>query len=331
MSTSDAALLRVEDLRKSYRLGLRRRQCVLRGLGLRVERGEVYGLLGRNGAGKTTTFRLLTGLARPDGGAIHILGGRPGDRDVHLRLGYCPENPQFPPNLTVRELMRFHAALVASRLVTTRNRVDWLAAQFDLSGVSRRELRQLSRGTQQRVALALALLARPERLILDEPLTALDPLQRQRVIEILLEHKRAGTAMIVSSHVLTELQTLADRLGVLAEGRIGREIDLGAVGALPLAMDIRIPFEKAKEARLDAPDLEGVREGDTAAYRGLSFARAQTLLQRWSALGIPILELAERRELPAAEILASIAEDAAPAAVSEPARARDRDRDKERV
>lgn len=322
---SEAAVLRVDDLRKSYRLGLRRRQRVLSGLSLRVERGEVYGLLGRNGAGKSTTFRLLTGLARPDGGAIHILGGRPGDRDVHLRLGYCPENPQFPPTLTVRELMRFHASLVASRLVTAKSRVDWLAGQFDLSAVSRRELRQLSRGTQQRVALALALLARPELLILDEPLTALDPLQRQRVIEILLEHKRAGTAMIVSSHILAELETLADRLGVLRDGCIGHEVVLGAASAAPLAMDIRIPFEKTKEARLDAPDLDGVREGETAAFRGLPFERAQTLLQRWTALGIPILELAERRDLPVDAILASIAEEApAPAAASAQGREKER-------
>jgi len=320
---TDGALLSVQDLAKSYRLGLRRRQSVLRGLSLTVGRGEVYGLLGRNGAGKTTTFRLLTGLARPEAGEIHILGGRPGDRDVHLRLGYCPENPQFPPNLTVRELMRFHGALVASRLVTARNRVDWLAAQFDLSDVSRREIRQLSRGTLQRVALALALLSRPELLILDEPLTALDPLQRQRVIDILLEQKRAGTGMIVSSHILTELETLADRLGVLKDGRIGREIAVGAAGAAPVAMDIRIPFEKSKEARLDAPDLEGVREGETAAFRGLPFERAQTLLQRWSALGIPILELAERRELPADEILASIADEPVPAGA--PSRVREKE------
>ena len=310
---TDGALLRVQDLAKSYRLGLGRRLSVLRGLTLTVGRGEVYGLLGRNGAGKSTTFRLLTGLARAEAGSINILGGRPGDRDVHLRLGYCPENPQFPPNLTVRELMRFHAALVASRLVTAGNRVDWLAAQFDLSEVGHRELRQLSRGTVQRVALALALLSRPELLILDEPLTALDPLQRQRVIDILLEQKRAGTGMIVSSHILAELEAIADRLGVLKEGRISREIALGAQSEQPLAMDIRIPFEKSKEARLDAPDLEGVREGETAAFRGLPFERAQTLLQRWSALGIPILELAERRELPAAEILASIAEEPADA------------------
>jgi ABC-2 type transport system ATP-binding protein len=314
---TDGALLSVQDLAKSYRLGWRRRQAVLRGLSLTVGRGEVYGLLGRNGAGKSTTFRLLTGLARPEGGQIHILGGRPGDRDVHLRLGYCPENPQFPPNLTVRELMRFHGALVASRLVTARNRVDWLAAQFDLSGVSHREIRQLSRGTVQRVALALALLSRPELLILDEPLTALDPLQRQRVIEILLEQKRAGTGMIVSSHILAELETLADRLGVLRDGQIARELTLAAHRGEPLAMDIRIPFEKSKEARLDAPDLEGVREGETAAFRGLPFERAQTLLARWTALGIPILELAERRDLPAEEILASIADEPAPTALAD--------------
>ena len=308
MSTSGEVVLQVEDLHKSYGRRARGRAPVLAGLSLSVARGEVYGLLGRNGAGKSTTFRLLTGLARPDTGSIRLLGGGPSDNDVRLRLGYCPESPAFPPNLTVREVMRFHAALVRSRIVTAGSRLDWLATQFDLADVARKQVRQLSRGTVQRLALALALLARPELLILDEPLTALDPLQRQRVIDILLDQKRAGTSMIVSSHILSELEALADRLGVLSGGRIRREIPLHAEGR-PLAVDIRIPFEKVKEARLDAPDLESVHEGDTETFRGLPFERAQSLLQRWTALGIPILELHERRDLAADEIIASIAAD----------------------
>lgn len=307
---SEAAALTIQGLHKGYSVGLRKRLPVLSGLEFQVSRGEVYGLLGRNGVGKSTTFRILMGLSRPDAGSVELLGGKPGERDVQLRVGYCPESPEFPPNLTVMEVMRFHASLVKSRVLSAGNRLDWLVEQFDLSAYRRHQIHQLSRGSRQRLALALSLLARPDLLILDEPLTALDPLQRQRVIQVLLDQRRAGTAMIISSHILSELECLCDRLGVMNHGRIRRELSLDQeANAGPGAMDIRIPFEKAKQALLDEPDLEGIREGGSQTFRGVPFESAQDLLQRWSAAGIPILGVAKRRELPEDEVLATFLED----------------------
>lgn len=308
---SDGAVLRTRNLRKRFKSGFTRHLEVLRGLDLSVAAGEVYGLLGRNGAGKSTAFRILTGLSRPDGGTVTVLGGRPGERDVQLRVGYCPESPQFPPHLTVDEVLSFHSALVKPRLITMGNRKDWLIEQFDLGPYRRRLTRQLSRGGAQRLALALALLARPELLILDEPLTALDPYQRQRIIDVLKDQHCAGTAMIVSSHILAELECLCDRLGVLKQGRIEREFALNQDDAVR-RIDIRIPAVEGKELRLDESDLEVLREGDSQTVRGVPFDRAQDLLRQWSAAGVPILEFQAQRPLSEADILADFAEDDAP-------------------
>jgi ABC-2 type transport system ATP-binding protein len=300
-----ALALQVHGVGKRYRQSWRRSQVVLDDLELTVARGEAYGLLGKNGAGKSTTFRLVMGLARPDTGAIRLLDGSPGDREVKLRLGYCPENPQFPPGLTVTELLRYHASLVGDRILASRNRIDWLLIQLDLEAYRNKPVRTLSRGTLQRLALALALLARPDMLILDEPLTGLDPIARHTVIGLLRELKGTGTTMLVSSHILSELECLADKLGILAGGRIQKEIAVGV--ATSPAYDILVPFERGKEIIAEAPELMAIREDQGLRFGGLSFAQAQELVQRWSTAGIPILALKPGGEIDEEEILASFA------------------------
>ncbi len=308
---TDQPALIVKGLEKHYSIGLRGRLQVLKGLDMQVERGQVYGLLGRNGSGKSTTFRILMALSRPDAGSVEMLEGSPVNRDLRLRVGYCPESPQFPPNLSVTEVLRFHSSLVRSRLLTAGNRVDWLIDQFDLGEYRKRKVHQLSRGGVQRLALALTLLSRPELLILDEPFTALDPLQRQRVSEILRDQHRAGTAMIIASHILSELETHCDRLGVLGGGRISRVIDLDHRDDQNAALDIRVPFTSAKEARLDIGDLDSISDGDSRTFRSVPFERAQDLLREWSAAGVPILEIHRRHKLPEDEILAGFLEEEA--------------------
>jgi ABC-2 type transport system ATP-binding protein len=307
---TEHAVLAIKGLSKSYHSGLRSRIDVLRGMSLVVGKSEVYGLLGRNGAGKSTTFRLLMGLSRMSGGEISILDGRPGEKNVQLLVGYCPENPQFPPNLKVVELMRFHSALVAERILTPGNRIDWLLTQFDLNHYRDSQMRILSRGTVQRVALALALLGRPKLLVLDEPLTALDPLARKSVLGILGDQKLAGTSMIISSHILSDLENVADRLGILSGGAIEKEFDLAA-GALDMsqAMEIRVPLESGKKIMLDEPALAGIQEGESFRFPELSYEKAQSLLKRWSTSGIDILEVQRSKAMLEAEVLASLAED----------------------
>ncbi len=315
----EAGALEIAGLEKAYRVGWRQRQEVLRGLTLTVGKGEGYGLLGRNGAGKSTTFRLLTGLARPDGGEARLLGGAPGDRDVKMRVGYCPENPQFPPTLKVVEILRFHSALVRRRILTPKNRIDWLLGQFDLEEYRNRQVRTLSRGSVQKLALALALLGRPELLILDEPLTALDPVARHRVIGIFHDQKNSGTAMIISSHILSELECVADRLGVLAGGVIKKEIDVAArEKERSSAVDIRVPLEFVKEVLADDPDLENMREGESQRFTGVPFERAQKLLKRWSGAGVPILELQAGKSPLEQDVLAGMMNDDTAAEAPQP-------------
>jgi ABC-2 type transport system ATP-binding protein len=304
------AALNITGLEKSYLSRPGRKIEILRGLDLQVDRGEVYGLLGKNGAGKSTTFRLLMGLNRPDAGEINILGGHPGEKRVNLHLGYCPENPQFHPNLSVLELLKFHSSLVRERILTPATRIKWLIDLMDLGEYRKRQVRTLSRGTVQRLALAMAILARPEFLVLDEPLTALDPILRCRIGELLSELKQSGTGMIISSHILSELEDLSDRLGILSAGVIQREMQLNeSPDHKSRMMEIAIPFEKAKEVLADNPDLIGQRDGLSQRFQEIEFRRAQKLVQEWSAAGIPILEINHEKTHLQREILANLDDD----------------------
>ncbi len=309
---TEPSALAIDGLEKSYKSGFRRRVNVLRGLRLEVGKGEVYGLLGRNGAGKSTTFRILMGLARPDNGSICILDGKPGEKDVQIRIGYCPENPQFPPNLKVVELMRFHSSLVNERILTPGTRIDWLLSQLDLVAYRKTQIRALSRGSVQRVALALALLGRPKLLILDEPLTALDPVSRNSVLGILGDQKLSGTSMIISSHILSDLEGIADKLGIMGNGVLEREIDL-AGGELDGGgeMEIRVPLESGKQILLDEPDLAVVEEEGSLCFSDLDSEKAQDLVRRWSASGIPILGVQKGKAPLEQDILASLMENPA--------------------
>ena len=306
---TDDSALEISGLGKGYRTGWKRRKEVLRSLSLRVGEDEVYGLLGRNGAGKSTTFRLLMGLSRPSSGEIQILGGRPREKEVQLRLGYCPENPQFPPNLKVSELMRFHSALVSERILTPASRINWLINEFDLGEYKSSQVRILSRGTVQRLALALSLLARPKLLILDEPLTALDPVSRKSVLGILASQKTSGTAMIISSHILSDLENIADRLGILSDGVIEKEIVLSPEeNSASQEMEIRVPLDRGKQILLDEPELAAIQEGESLRFPELDYGRAQELLQRWSASGIPILQVQRSKVTLESSVLASLSE-----------------------
>ncbi|MCP4548985.1 MAG: ABC transporter ATP-binding protein [bacterium] len=287
-----ANALDIVGLKKSYRSGLSGRKSILTDLNLHVAKGDVYGLLGKNGAGKSTTFRILMGLCRPDAGETRILGERAGSRKAKMRIGFCPENPQFHSNLKVIEILRFHSSLAKDRIMTEKARIAWLIEQFELGEYRTSRISTLSRGTQQRLALALAVLARPEILILDEPLTALDPVMRNRVTEFLKEQNRAGMSMIISSHILSELEVMCDKLGVLANGRLQSELVLGEKqGDSANEMAIQVPQQFRKVIEADDPDLIGVQTGDNQCYEGLEFEKAQHLLKRWVAAGIPILEM----------------------------------------
>jgi ABC-type multidrug transport system ATPase subunit len=195
-------------------------------LDLNVRRGEIYGFLGRNGAGKTTTIRMLLGLIRPTGGDVEILGRRvqPGTSDVYARVGYLVETATAYPNLTVRENLDIQRRLTRAPRVAVAEAIELMR----LGELADRRAGVLSLGNKQRLSLARALLHRPDVLVLDEPANALDPAGIVEVRGLLRslasEH---GVTVFMSSHILAEVAHLADRVGIVHEGRLLEELDRG--------------------------------------------------------------------------------------------------------
>ena len=208
----DAPVVEVRDLRKSYGDVI-----ALDGLDLEIGRGEVHGFLGPNGAGKSTTIRILLGLLRHDGGTARVLGGDPWTDAValHRRLAYVPGDVELWPNLTGGEAMDLLARL---RGGTAAARRDELCERFDLD--PRKKGRTYSKGNRQKVALVAALASDVELLLLDEPTAGLDPLMEAVFQECIREARAAGRTVLLSSHVLAQVEALADRISIIRDGRI---------------------------------------------------------------------------------------------------------------
>jgi ABC-2 type transport system ATP-binding protein len=207
-----AEMIRTEGLTKSY--GRRRG---LDGLDLAVEAGEVYGFLGPNGAGKTTTIRLLLDLIRPTRGRVTLLGEEPrrGGPTLRRHVGYLPGDFLVSGSQSSRELLTHLGYL---RGGVPASRIEALAERFELDLGAR--IGSLSRGNRQKVGAVQAFMHEPELLILDEPTTGLDPLMQQRFLELVAEVRAAGQTVFMSSHVLSEVQQSADRVGIVREGRL---------------------------------------------------------------------------------------------------------------
>lgn len=213
------SILSLEGVEKTYRPGLlQSRVRVLSGLTLSVRRGECYGFLGVNGAGKTTTFKILLGLLRVDAGTGSLFGLPLGDRHARRKLGFLPELPSYYPHLTGCEVLRFARDLSG---VPRDDRADArLLEELGIGAAYERRIRRLSKGQLQRVGLAQCLVHEPELLILDEPMSGLDPIARGLVKERLRRECASGRTLLLSTHVLADVETLVDRVGLLSGGRL---------------------------------------------------------------------------------------------------------------
>ena len=258
--------LSTEELTKDYTIGFwrNRRYRALDRLSLEIEPGEVFGFLGPNGAGKTTTLKLLMQLVFPTSGRAELLGRPLGDSSVKRRLGYLPENPYFYDYLTAEELLEYFAALFGYARAECRSRAARLLDEVGIAGERRLQLRKFSKGMLQSVGIAQALVNDPELVILDEPMSGLDPLGRRDVRALILRLRDRGCTVFFSSHVLSDAEALCNRVAILARGRLvatGRLADMLAFRASGWELVVAGVADQAIAA-LGARVRRAVRIGD---------------------------------------------------------------------
>ena len=230
-----ATVVSTDRLTKDFKTGVWRPRIHrgLDGLTLDIPAGGVFGLLGPNGAGKSTTLKLLLRLLTPTSGKASIFGLAPGDVRAHQRLGFLPENPAFYDYLSAEELLAYFAGLCGATAADAKSRAASMLDQVGIGADRRRPLRQYSKGMIQRVGIAQALVNNPELVILDEPMSGLDPVGRREVRELIMKLRDEGRTVLFSSHILSDAELLCTRVGILAKGKLvasGALTELTAAG-----------------------------------------------------------------------------------------------------
>jgi len=223
-SMSDDLVLEVSGLYKTFHIGFfRKRVDAVRGTSFSVKRGEIFGLLGPNGAGKTTTIKSILRLIFPTKGEIRIFGRPSGDREAAMRVGYMPENPYVYQYLKPIEFLDLCGRLVGLKKRERRARSEEMIDKVGLRHAADRPIGKFSKGMMQRIGLAQSLLHDPELLVLDEPMSGLDPIGRKEVRDLLLEQRERGKTLLFTSHILSDVELLCDRVVIMQQGEITSE------------------------------------------------------------------------------------------------------------
>ncbi|MGA8891303.1 MAG: ABC transporter ATP-binding protein [Anaeromyxobacteraceae bacterium] len=243
-------ILRTERLSKTFEVGVRRKRVqAVKDLDLAVEDGEIFGFVGPNGAGKTTTIKMLMGLIFPTSGKAFIYDAPIPSAEAKRRIGYLPENPSYYEFLTGREALGFFGRLSGVDGGEMRRRVGELLELVGLTDAADRQIRKYSKGMQQRLGIAQALVGDPSFVVLDEPMSGLDPIGRKDVRDLILELRRRGKTVLFSTHILPDVEALTDRVGVILGGQLR---DVGRIS------ELLSPRIRSVEVVIDVP--EGARE-----------------------------------------------------------------------
>ena len=255
------------DVTKIFPVPFQRRSVVaVRDLNLQVAAGQIYGLLGPNGSGKSTTLKIILGLVAPTRGQSRIFGSDSERVASRESVGFLPESPYFYKFLTGEETLRFYGKLCGLRGAALKSRIEEMLALVGLTNARDRRLGGYSKGMLQRIGLAQALIQEPALLVLDEPTAGVDPAGAREIRDLILELKTRGITVLLSSHLLGQVQEICDRIGILANGVLVREGALSDL--LGVANQTQFVLENAPPELLDAIDGLATRSGACVIQRG---------------------------------------------------------------
>jgi len=290
--------IRARGLRKTFRTGfLMRAVEAVRGVDLEVERGSIYGFIGPNGAGKTTTIKLLTGLIQPTAGEAWINGIPVSEARSRRGLGFQPEGTYFHEYLTGAEFLDFHARLLSLPLELRRRRIPLLLERVGLAHAAELRIRRYSKGMCQRIGLAQALIGEPEVVILDEPMSGLDPLGRREVRDLILSLRDQGKTVFLTSHILADAEMICDQVGIILGGKIIQEgyldellgKEISGVDLVVEGIDATLYEQLREEAQ------RGVAQGGRFLFQFADEAAAEKALDRVREQGGRVRSLVPRR------------------------------------
>ena len=275
-----------------------RRVEAVRGITFAVESGDIFGFVGPNGAGKTTTIKMLTGLIAPTGGSARLFGEPIPSRKALAKVGFLPENPYVYPYLTPSEFVEMCGRLSGLGGRAARDRTRRVLSQVGILYAADRPVRKLSKGMLQRTGLAAALVADPELLILDEPMSGLDPVGRKEVRDLMLEERGRGRTIFFSTHILSDVETLCDRVTILRKGvvvvsgalrdLVRREVQRTDV----VVSDASADFEEA--CRAEGHAVQRVAQRLVVGVEGQ--AEVTELIRRALDAGLTVVEVLPRHE-----------------------------------
>ncbi len=289
----------VSDLSKTYRRLVRRAKSVraLNGLNIEVAAGESYGILGPNGAGKTTLIKILLGIVHPTNGRALVWGRVPGHPASLARMGYLPENHRYPDFLTAELTLRYFGMLsgLAGRQLSLK--VSSLLELVRMSKWRSEKVKNMSKGMQQRVGLAQALLNSPDLLVMDEPTDGVDPLGRREIRDILLDLRQQGVTILINSHLLSEVERTCTRVGILSQGTLVYDGPLSAFSTGAASYHIALdPADTALKPQLQAQfGLSLDREGQLIVGSGDS-SDLNAVIDRIRSVGARIIGVQPQRE-----------------------------------
>ena len=283
ISADETAAWAIEtrDLSKSY--GAR---VAVAGLTMHIARGEVFGFLGPNGAGKTTAVKMLLGLVHRTGGEAAILGRPLGTIEARRRIGYLPERFRYQDWLTAREILQWHASIVGVPRKNRHAQIDRILDRVGLTGRASDRVGGYSKGMQQRLGIGVALIGEPQLIFLDEPTSALDPVGRADIRELIADLKGQGTTVFLNSHLLTEVESVCDRVAVIDRGKI---IAIGGLAELLGRFALRITFEHLSATLVAALRKDNaILDGPSALFYGVEDTRIPDLVASLVAAGARI-------------------------------------------